>query len=342
MNYTYERRVIEILSNSTDDGKVKSRESTSLEFKENFGFKSLAKYLKTICAFANTQGGLLIFGVTDNPRSLKGIDKEKFEQIKIEQLSTYLSEYFSPEIHWDIGVASYKGKDYGFIAIEEADDKPVICKKNSSDILKDGDIYYRYRGTSKRIEFPELKKMQIEIREKERKLWMEHIEKISRIGPKNVALLDLYSGKMESSNIGGNFVIDEELLTSLKNDVTFVQEGKFSETEGAPTLKLVGNLAPVDTIVVPNLDPNKDYPFLAKHLADELQIRRYDAQLMIWKLGLKNSKRYAIEVSTGASTKIYKYSRYALTAIRDDFAKHDDEKTYLDSISKEYQIRNKS
>ncbi|PXX93813.1 ATP-binding protein [Marinobacter vulgaris] len=339
MSRIYEDRVKEILANSSDDGKVKSRESTSLEFKESFGFKSLAKYLKTICAFSNTQGGVLVFGVTDNPRTLKGIDKYKFDQIKIEQLSTYLSEYFSPEIHWDIGVVTFKRKHYGFIAIKEADDKPVICKKNSGDVLKDGDIYYRYRGTSKRIEFPELKRMQIEIREKERKLWMEHIEKISRIGPKNVALLDLYSGKMESSNIANNFVIDEELLAGLKNEVSFVQEGNFKEKEGAPTLKLVGNLAPVDTVVVPNLDPNKDYPFLVKHLADELQIRSYDAQVLVWKLGLKSSKRYAIEVDAGSSS-IFKYSKYALTAIRDDLAKHDDKKEYLANASKEYQSRN--
>lgn len=339
MSSIYEDRVKEVLANSSDDGKVRSRESTSLEFKESFGFKSLAKYLKTICAFANTQGGILVFGVTDSPRSLKGIDKDKFDQIKIEQLSTYLSEYFSPEIRWDIGVVTFKRKHYGFIAIEETDDKPVICKKNSGDVLKDGDIYYRYRGSSRRIEFPELKRMQIEIREKERKLWMEHIEKISRIGPKNVALLDLYSGKMESSNIANNFVIDEELLAGLKNEVSFVQEGHFKEKEGAPTLKLVGNLAPVDTVVVPNLDPNKDYPFLVKHLADELQIRSYDAQVLVWKLGLKTSKRYSIEVNAGASN-IIKYSKYALTAIRDELAKHDDKKEYLVNASKEYQSRN--
>ena len=280
------------------------------------------------------------FGITNSPRSLKGINKDKFDQIKIEQLSTYLSEYFSPEIHWDIGVVTFKRKHYGYIAIEEAEDKPVICKKNSGDILKDGDIYYRYRGKSKRIEFPELKRIQIEIREKERKLWMEHIEKISRIGPKNVALLDLYSGKIESSNIANSFVIDEELLADLKNKISFIQEGCFNEKEGAPTLKLVGSLARVDTTVVPNLDPNKDYPFLVKHLADELQIRPYDAQVLVWKLRLKNSKRYSIEVNVGA-TNIFKYSKYALAAIREELAEYDDEKAYLENASKEYQSRNK-
>ena len=104
----YENRVKELLGNSTDEGRLRSRESTTLELKESFGFKSLAKYLKTISAFANNQGGLIIFGVTDNPRTLKGIDQEKFEQIKIEQISTYLSEYFSPEIVWDIDVVQYR------------------------------------------------------------------------------------------------------------------------------------------------------------------------------------------------------------------------------------------
>jgi len=341
MSSKLEAKIKEILNNSTDEGRVLSRESTSLEFKESFGFNSLAKYLKTISAFANTQGGIIIFGITDSPRTLKGINRNKFEQIKIEQISTYLSEYFSPEIQWDIGTVRFKRKDYGYIAINASDDKPVICKKNSGDVLKDGDIYYRYRGVSRKIHFPELKRMQLEIREKERQLWMEHIERISRIGPQNVALLDLYSGKMDSSNIGSSFVVDEELLTSIKDEISFIKEGSFSETDGAPTLKLIGNLAPIDSVVVPNLDPNKDYPFLVKHLSDELQIRPYDALILVWKLGLKSSKRYAIEVDAGKSS-ITKYSKYALTAIRDELAKYEDNDEYLKSVSKEYQARNKS
>jgi len=340
MSKFIEQRVKVILNNSTEDGRVRSRESTTLEFKESFGFKSLAKYLKTISAFANTQGGLIVFGVSDKPRVLKGIDSDKFEEIKIEQISTYLSEYFSPEIHWDIGIVKFKGKSFGYIAIDESNDKPVICKKNSGDILKDGDIYYRYRGRSKRIEFPELKRMQLIIRENERRLWMEHLEKIAQVGPQNIAMLDLYGGKLESSTLGGNFIIDEELLSTIKNEVTFIQEGMFCETTGAPTLKLIGNLAPADTVVVPNLDPNKDYPFLAKHIADEIQIRSYDVQILIWKLGLKNSKRYSIEVEIGSSS-IYKYSKYAVTEIKNDLIRHENQTKYLQSVSKEYQNRQK-
>ena len=45
MSRVYEDRVKEILANSSDDGKVKSRESTSLEFKENFVVKPFQQAL---------------------------------------------------------------------------------------------------------------------------------------------------------------------------------------------------------------------------------------------------------------------------------------------------------
>lgn len=122
-------------------GFLRSRESTTLEFKETFGFKSLAKYLKTIAAFSNTRGGTILFGIGDSPRVPKGISREKFDEIKVEQVSTYLSEYFSPEIVWDIGIIDSGGKCFGYIAIEESEDKPVICKKNSGTVLKNGNIW---------------------------------------------------------------------------------------------------------------------------------------------------------------------------------------------------------
>jgi hypothetical protein len=82
-------------------------------------------------------------------------------------------------------------------------------------------------------------------------LWLQHITKISTIGPKNVQLLDTYKGEITTGE--GRILIDKNILDKLK----FVQEGKFVEKDGAPTLKLVGeisgvvdteNMLPADTV----------------------------------------------------------------------------------------------
>lgn len=41
------------------------REDKNHEFKESFNMASMAMYFKTIAAFANNDGGYLIFGVKD-------------------------------------------------------------------------------------------------------------------------------------------------------------------------------------------------------------------------------------------------------------------------------------
>jgi predicted HTH transcriptional regulator len=53
-------------------------ENSTLEFKQNYTNKSLTKYTQTICAFLNTEGGNIIFGINDsnNPIGLDLCDKE--------------------------------------------------------------------------------------------------------------------------------------------------------------------------------------------------------------------------------------------------------------------------
>ena len=51
-------------------------ESKNVEFKVTLP-KDSEKYTKTIVAFANTQGGKLIFGVDDETREVVGIDEDE-------------------------------------------------------------------------------------------------------------------------------------------------------------------------------------------------------------------------------------------------------------------------
>ena len=51
---------------------VRSRESARREFKVTFERADLPRYAKTMAAFANAQGGMLIFGIRNKPRELVG------------------------------------------------------------------------------------------------------------------------------------------------------------------------------------------------------------------------------------------------------------------------------
>lgn len=226
----------------TDSERVISRESSTLEFKESFGWTSLAKYLKTGAAYANAKGGYIVFGIANRPHRLCGLSETNlrlFEDIDPEKMSRNFNDHFAPEIQWTIQEYDLRGKIFGLLYIHEAKDKPVICTKDAGKELKEGDIYYRYRGRSERIKYPELRAMLEAKRENEQRLWMKHLENIARIGVREAGIFDLHTGSVTGS--GGSFLIDESLLSQL----SFIKEGEFSEIKGKPTLKLIGQVEPL-------------------------------------------------------------------------------------------------
>ena len=222
--------------------RIISRESGDLEFKQSFGWSSLTKYLKTCAAYANVKGGYIVFGIANRPHILVGLSGatlQAFENIDPQKLTGHFNDYFSPEIGWDIDKYEFNGKTYGLLYVYESSEKPVVCKKDADRELKEGDIYYRYRGRSERIKYPELRNILDQRRAEEQKLWMKHLSQISRIGVQDTAIFDLQTGHVAGTN--SSFLIDESLLSQL----SFIRDGEFSEIEGKPTLKLIGNVEPI-------------------------------------------------------------------------------------------------
>ncbi len=222
-----------------DPERVSSRENSTLEFKESFGWMSLSKYMKTSAAYANTKGGYIVFGISNDPRRLCGLSETSsklFNDIDPERLSRSFNEHFSPELEWSIQEYELYGKIFGLLYIHEAKDKPVVCTKDAGKELKEGDIYYRYRGRSERIKYSELRAILEAKRETEQRLWMQHLTRIARIGVRETGVFDLTTGSV--TGVGGTFLIDESLLSQL----AFIKEGEFSEVKGKPALKLIGNV----------------------------------------------------------------------------------------------------
>ena len=51
------------LSEVDERGYLKHRESKKIEFKKRFSFGSLGRYARSMAAFANAEGGYIIFGI---------------------------------------------------------------------------------------------------------------------------------------------------------------------------------------------------------------------------------------------------------------------------------------
>lgn len=294
-----ESQIIEFLKER--NGRLHHRENQELEFKENFNFAGLAEYLRDFAAFANNRGGYLIFGVTDSPRKAKGMSAsaaEQFDKIDPEKITGSILEIFSSDISWCHDVITYKGKPFGYFRVWEHCSKPVITKKDEGkdQELRNGDVYYRYGGRTQRIQSSELENIINSRIQQTNQSWTDLMSKIGRIGSQNAAILDTESGII-SQGKDQVLVIDDDLVKKL----SFIKEGEFSEIGGAKTLKLIGDVVPVDRVEVIKKEKEhltKLYPLSAAELADEVKKRcSFAKQNRVWDVirdnDLKNNTDYS-------------------------------------------------
>lgn len=203
------------------------------------------------------------------------------------------------------------------LRVNEATSKPIICRKTQGKILREGAVYYRYRGETKEIRYAELASILDHEKDKEKKLWMDHIQKIGSVGPANIHILDTANGLM---NIGTSSVlIDNSVIEQIK----FIREGHFVEKEGAPALKLIGEVAGVlnqDRIIY----AESSYPYTAAHILAECGINNYEFQAFDWKYKVKGNPKFHIIIKTGRKSEIHKYSKGVVEKIRAEIRKDPD------------------
>ena len=192
----------------------------------------MVKYAKSLVGMANNKGGQIIFGIQDSPHIPVGIISKKWQEIDPKKIDRIIREYFSQELSWSQEILEFDGKEFGQIVVQEAENKPVICKKNKDTLLREGAVYYRYRAETKEIEFSELRTLLEKEKEKEKLMWMQHIQKIAQIGPQNVSLFDTYKGEISVGS--GKILLDKSIVDKLN----FIKKGRFveSDEEGLPTL----------------------------------------------------------------------------------------------------------
>jgi predicted HTH transcriptional regulator len=100
------------------DMLIEQGEGPRTEFKRKIS--SPRKIARSLLSFANSHGGIILFGVDDDG-TIVGVESEKTE---VELIRTSGTLYCDPPIIPSIEVVAYKGKDVVAAIIKESSDKP--------------------------------------------------------------------------------------------------------------------------------------------------------------------------------------------------------------------------
>jgi predicted HTH transcriptional regulator len=122
---------------------IENGENLNVEFKQRFS--DYEKISKEIIAFANTNGGYIIFGIDDNGKTY-GVESEK--EI-VELVKETISNYCEPKIDYDISYIELEHKEIVVLEIPESNYKPhrIQDYKNQLD-LNNAQVYIRVNDKS--------------------------------------------------------------------------------------------------------------------------------------------------------------------------------------------------
>lgn len=118
-------------------------ESKSVEFKGSLPDKSI-KYMKTVVAFANGNGGKLIFGIQDNTCKVTGIQEDDIFKI-MDAITNAISDSCEPAIIPDISLQTMGDKTIIIVEVGPGRQRPYYIKSQG---LENG-TYIRVSGTTR-------------------------------------------------------------------------------------------------------------------------------------------------------------------------------------------------
>lgn len=219
---------------------LKTHETAVAECKETFRLvpeDRFADPLRSIAGLANNSGGFVFFGVKELPDGslhVEGLADDYFTHTDPAALNRCLAGTMDPVPVFSMVQLDFDGKKIGAIHVEKHDHPPVIAIKNVNNQFKEGAIYFRYVGETRAIKPGELRQI---IAYREQKAIAEFAQSMAKVAVGSAATLDLDTGEVRGKV--DRFVIDEKLLPKIQ----FIREGEFSEARGAPTLKLIGDVA---------------------------------------------------------------------------------------------------
>lgn len=136
--------------------KIMQGESKNVEFKESLP-KNSEKYTKTVIAFANTQGGQLVFGIADETKEIAGIDEEVLFRT-MDSIASAVSDSCEPQIVPSIEPYTVEGKTVIVVTVSPQPHRPYYLKSKG----KEKGTYIRVAGTSRLAGEEKIKELEME------------------------------------------------------------------------------------------------------------------------------------------------------------------------------------
>lgn len=274
MDNSFSKEIIDILFKVDDKNCLVTTEAYDIEYKLNFNISQ--ELFKTMNGLANNKGGYILFGIEPNTKKIVGLEEPKvnyyLEKSDSEEMRGKIFSACQPNIEYKHCLHVINDLKVIVFYVPKSTNKPHIFSKGDGNI-KEGDIFYRYNDSIKRIQYAELSAIIEEKRIKEQEKWMRFLGEISKIGLDNALIIDKKNGRLINSD-SKVMTISPELLDNFK----LIKEGEFVEKNGALTLKLIGNVLVQDTSVSisdsadkinPKLLP-KLYPFTQKQVLQQI------------------------------------------------------------------------
>jgi hypothetical protein len=224
-----------------DGWKVVCGEGTDCESKREFDLKEAIHLIRTVAAMANNRGGFLFFGVENDSQEVVGLVNDAFQKSDIADVTAVIRNFIAPTPDIKKFVLELGPHIVGVIRVERYDPPPVVIVKQIEKIPL-GEILFRYPGRSEKIRPPELFDL---LRRRDRgsaSALIATAQQIAEIGPERAVILDASVNKFDADQ--RTILIDSKLARQLN----FIKEGSFDEKYGAPTLRLVGEVSPVETV----------------------------------------------------------------------------------------------
>lgn len=210
-------------------------ETSEQECKAEFVPKRLEPIIRAIAALANNRGGFIFIGVSDADARVTGMQGTAFQDTDVVRITDRAKTLLSPTPIFSKDVIELGGALVGVLHVEKHPHPPVIVCRDANG-LEDGAILFRYPGQSAKIKFGDLLDM---LRERDRaaqQVLLTNASRLTDIGPDQALIVD--TDKAELAAGDKRIVIDRALAEQLE----FIREGQFDERQGAPTLKLMGEV----------------------------------------------------------------------------------------------------
>ncbi len=176
-------------------------EGFHLEFKRRVS--SPEKIARALIGFANTKGGMILFGVDDDA-AIVGVESEKTE---VEMIQTAGRVFCDPPIEPMIEIITYRGKDIIAVMVDESQDKPHSLVLDDDDLDRATKVLIRVKDTTVvaskevvkilRSESPDAPPLRISIGDPERRLF-DFLDQHERITVKQFGKLVNISARRAS------------------------------------------------------------------------------------------------------------------------------------------------